>query len=70
MHKCLASRPSRLALGLAVGVLLGWFAGAHAQGFYRQTNLVSDPNLTGVAHGTDPSLINPWGLSHSATSPW
>jgi uncharacterized protein (TIGR03118 family) len=70
MHKCLTSRPSRLALGLAVGVLLGWFAAAHAQGFYRQTNLVSDPNLTGVAHGTDQSLINPWGLSHSSTSPW
>src|SRR5262249_36505551 len=24
----------------------------------------------GVADFTDPSLINPWGLSHSATSPW
>lgn len=70
MHECLASRPSRLALGLAVGVLLGWFAAAHAQGFYRQTNLVSDPNLTGVARRTDQSLINPWGLSHSSTSPW
>jgi uncharacterized protein (TIGR03118 family) len=55
---------------LAVGVLLGWFAAAHAQGFYRQTNLVSDPNLTGVARRTDQSLINPWGLSHSSTSPW
>ena len=70
MHKCRASRPSRLALGLAVGVLLSWFAAAHAQGFYRQVNLVSDPKLTGVARRTDQSLINPWGLSHSSTSPW
>ena len=30
--------------------------------FYEQHNLVSD--------GTDPDLINPWGLVSSATSPW
>jgi uncharacterized protein (TIGR03118 family) len=33
-----------------------------------QTNLVSD--LPGVAAVTDPNLVNPWGISESATSPF
>jgi uncharacterized protein (TIGR03118 family) len=36
--------------------------------FYQQTNLVSD--LANTAEFTDPNLVNPWGLSDSATSPW
>jgi uncharacterized protein (TIGR03118 family) len=35
---------------------------------YRQTNLVSD--LAGVARIIDPLLINPWGISMTATSPF
>jgi len=34
---------------------------------YTQTNLVS--NLSGAAH-TDPHLVNPWGLSRTASSYW
>jgi uncharacterized protein (TIGR03118 family) len=35
---------------------------------YRQLNLVSDvPNL---AQMLDPNLVNPWGLTQSATSPF
>src|SRR5260221_402863 len=42
---------------------------AHAsQGFYQQTNLVSD--LPGVARVTDPHLVNSWGIVHSSTSPF
>src|SRR5437016_5995821 len=44
---------------------------AHAsgsQGFYQQTNLVSD--LAGLAQITDPSLVNSWGLVHGPTTPW
>jgi uncharacterized protein (TIGR03118 family) len=37
-------------------------------GPYVQTNLVSD--LPGLATITDPSLINPWGISHTSTSPF
>src|SRR6266566_3478290 len=37
-------------------------------GFYQQTNLVSD--IAGMAKFTDRNLKNPWGLSHSPTSPW
>ena len=40
---------------------------ARAEAFV-QTNLVSD--LGGVAAVTDPMLKNPWGLSHTATSPF
>jgi uncharacterized protein (TIGR03118 family) len=35
---------------------------------YRQVNLQSD--ISGVAKFTDSNLVNPWGLVHSATSPW
>ena len=37
-------------------------------GSYKQTNLVS--NVAGLAKITDADLINPWGFSHSATSPF
>jgi hypothetical protein len=33
-----------------------------------QTNLVSD--IPGLAKVTDPELVNPWGVSHSSTSPF
>jgi hypothetical protein len=35
---------------------------------YLQTNLVSD--LPGMAAVTDPQLVNAWGISYSATSPF
>jgi uncharacterized protein (TIGR03118 family) len=35
---------------------------------YIQTNLVSDQ--AGMAVTTDPSLVNPWGMARSTTSPW
>jgi uncharacterized protein (TIGR03118 family) len=35
---------------------------------FVQTNLVS--SVPGLAASTDPNLINPWGLSFSATSPF
>jgi len=37
-------------------------------GTVLQTNLVSD--LPGVAAVTDPSLVNPWGISESSASPF
>jgi uncharacterized protein (TIGR03118 family) len=41
---------------------------AAASGVYHQTNLVSD--LPGVALIQDPDLVNPWGISMSAASPF
>ena len=38
-----------------------------ARGSFHQTNLVSD--VPGLAAITDPSLVNPWGLSSSGASP-
>ena len=35
---------------------------------YTQTNLVA--NEAGVASVTDPQLINPWGISRGAGTPW
>lgn len=35
---------------------------------FIQQNLVSD--IPGLAANTDPNLINPWGISHSSTSPF
>jgi uncharacterized protein (TIGR03118 family) len=35
---------------------------------FTQTNLVSD--IPGLAVTTDPDLVNPWGVSFSATSPF
>ncbi len=53
--------------GAVLAVLLLAAAPAYA-GPYVQTNLVS--NIPGLATITDPALINPWGFSHSATSPF
>jgi uncharacterized protein (TIGR03118 family) len=55
--------------GLAVAglvVVVPLPAGAAAGG-YQQENLVSDQ--PGVGQLTDPNLVNPWGMSRSATSP-
>src|SRR5579862_657118 len=35
---------------------------------YVQHNLIS--NIPGMADRTDADLVNPWGIVHSATSPW
>lgn len=53
------------AFGAALVVVA---APASAQTGYDQTNLVSD--IPGLARVTDPSLVNPWGMASSATSPW
>ena len=43
-------------------------AGATPFGSYGETNLVSD--IPGLAANTDPDLVNPWGITASATSPY
>src|SRR5436853_3055275 len=47
-------------------VALGLPVSTSAQ--YAQTNLVS--NIPGLATITDPLLVNPWGISRSAASPF
>jgi len=56
-----------LVTSIAVGAL--WAGTLHAQvADFVQVNLVSD--LPGLATITDPELVNPWGVSHSSTSPF
>jgi uncharacterized protein (TIGR03118 family) len=52
---------ARLFFGIAVPV----FAGSNA---YIQHNLIAD--TPGNADVTDPNLVNPWGISETATSPF
>ena len=67
-HKKGTSWMIRGVAGLAVvGALLFLALPAAAAG-YSQTNLVSD--IPGMAKFTDPNLVNPWGISHSPTSPF
>ena len=75
MHFRLTLGRSRILAPLAVLSMIllaalpgAAFARANTGGFYQQTNLVSD--IAGVALFTDKNLVNPWGLSHSSTSPW
>jgi uncharacterized protein (TIGR03118 family) len=56
-----------LAAWIAVGAL--WAGTLHAQvADFVQVNLVSD--IPGLATVTEPELVNPWGVSHSTTSPF
>jgi uncharacterized protein (TIGR03118 family) len=55
---------------LSTGLMLAQQAvSAHgADGFYQQTNLVSDQ--PGVARVTDSNLVNSWGIVHGPTTPF
>jgi uncharacterized protein (TIGR03118 family) len=55
-------------LAIAAAIALTARPSATLAQHYTQTNLVSD--TVGGAPTHDPSLINPWGLSRSSTSPW
>jgi uncharacterized protein (TIGR03118 family) len=60
---------SALVAGLLIiaSVPVAAFADDLTPSRYVQTNLVSD--VPGIAQMTDPSLVNAWGMSFSATSP-
>jgi uncharacterized protein (TIGR03118 family) len=61
-----SARFSLMTTAIVVGTL---YAGTwRAEADYVQTNLVSD--IPGLATILDTSLVNPWGISHSATSPF
>jgi uncharacterized protein (TIGR03118 family) len=60
--------PSNRHWAMAAMSMFAAFTTPAQAGFYDQTNLVS--NISGLATITDPTLVNPWGFSHSATSPF
>src|SRR5690242_18088198 len=57
-----------LLLLLALPIAAFAQSNAGPQGFYQQTNLVSD--LPNIAKFQDPNLVNPWGLVHGPMTPW
>jgi uncharacterized protein (TIGR03118 family) len=59
-------RSMKLLLVMVPALLL--YTGSVSAQHYTQTNLVSD--VVGQAPVHDPNLINPWGITRSATSPW
>jgi uncharacterized protein (TIGR03118 family) len=65
MNPLILIRGFSLPAAIAAGALCAGAGGAAAG--YVQTNLVSD--IPGLAAITDPALVNPWGTSHSPTSP-
>ncbi len=58
---------SMMALMVGAGSVLAMTGHAFASP-YEQTDLVSD--IPGLATITDPQLVNPWGVSFSATGPF
>jgi len=60
-------RSAWISAGVLLAAVLGVVPTASAQR-YQQHNIVSDGSVP--ADITDPQLVNPWGLSASATSPW
>jgi uncharacterized protein (TIGR03118 family) len=67
---------SKAITSLLVGSALLFDASAYAAPIVNQTDLVTDNQtvLTGLGYApaaqVDPQLINPWGISHTATSPF
>ena len=57
-----------LQTGAVLAVMLFTAAPAYAGALITQTNLVS--NVAGLAAITDADMVNPWGFSHSGTSPF
>jgi uncharacterized protein (TIGR03118 family) len=55
------------AISVGLGLLVST-ANTASPAPFVQTNLVSD--IPGLATITDSSLVNPWGVSHTATSPF
>jgi uncharacterized protein (TIGR03118 family) len=61
-------RASNVAITIAMLTPGAMWAQTAAKDVYVQHNLVSD--LPGTADVTDPNLVNPWGISETATSPF
>jgi uncharacterized protein (TIGR03118 family) len=67
----IVQRSSRIAIALMLAVFSLTMVTLPAQATsitFKQVNLVSD--IPGLALSTDSDLVNPWGISHSATSPF
>lgn len=65
---------SRFTSATALLVASAFFPAFASAQHYNQKNLVSDipqpKNADGSSVVQDPNLVNPWGITRSATSPW
>ena len=66
MNRSAQFQKSLLAIAIAALSASAWRAEAAP---YVQTDLVSDIPIPGVPTIIEPTLVNPWGISHTATSP-
>ena len=67
MNRSAQFQKSLLAIAIAALSASAWRAEAAP---YVQTDLVSDIPIPGVPTIIEPTLVNPWGISHTATSPF
>jgi uncharacterized protein (TIGR03118 family) len=69
MHRNSSIHPKHVVLAVLLLLSLALLpSSSEAVTHYQQTNLVAD--IPGLASVTDPDLKNPWGISHSPTSPF
>ena len=65
----ICSRATAMSVGVCMVVVLGIVAPAQAGSTFSVTNLITNNQAVNPAQITDPNLVNPWGVSFSATSP-
>ena len=64
------SHPAALLFMLALAIIIIALASPAQATLFVDTNLVTDDQAANPARITDPNLVNAWGMSHSATSPF
>jgi uncharacterized protein (TIGR03118 family) len=65
----ICSRVTAMSVGVCMVAVLGIVAPAQAGPTYSVTNLITNNQAVNPAQVTDPNLVNPWGVSFSATTP-
>jgi uncharacterized protein (TIGR03118 family) len=65
----ICSRATAMSVGVCMVAVLGIVAPAQAGPTYSVTNLITNNQAVNPAQITDPNLVNPWGVSFSATTP-
>jgi uncharacterized protein (TIGR03118 family) len=67
--RLICSWATAMSARVCVALVLGIVAPAQAGPTFSVTNLVTNNQAVNPAQITDPNLVNPWGVSFSATSP-
>ena len=67
--RLICSWATAMSAGVCMALVLGIVAPAQAGPTFSVTNLITNNQAVNPAQITDPNLVNPWGVSFSATSP-